>query len=217
VIAGFGRKQIFPSFQHYRFGGIYKNVIKWQLVSEKSVSKKEPGIVEPFADSGMANVFLKGITEELDAELLKRTYHVIKLTTDEVVDSLQGVSQRRKDKMKAALDPLQRQAASDWYSISQTLQQRAQRRVANEGIAPMPVEQLAHIAASFVNLNSFRKKISMGPETVGGPVDVAVITKGDGFIWIDRKHYFKRELNEHYFRNAEHNLHSPGDEGAASD
>lgn len=38
-------------------------------------------------------------------------------------------------------------------------------------------------------------------ETVGGPVDVAVITKGDGFIWVERKHYFKPELNTHFFRN----------------
>ena len=36
-------------------------------------------------------------------------------------------------------------------------------------------------------------------ETVGGPVDVAVISKGDGFIWINRKHYFKPEFNPHFF------------------
>lgn len=32
-------------------------------------------------------------------------------------------------------------------------------------------------------------------ETVGGPIDVAVITRGDGFIWIRRKHYFEPSLN----------------------
>ena len=38
----------------------------------------------------------------------------------------------------------------------------------------------------------------MQSETVGGEVDVAVISKGDGFIWIKRKHYFKPELNPQY-------------------
>ena len=38
-------------------------------------------------------------------------------------------------------------------------------------------------------------------ETVGGPVDVAVISKGDGFVWINRKHYFKPELNAPFFKN----------------
>ena len=39
----------------------------------------------------------------------------------------------------------------------------------------------------------------MADETVGGPVDVAVISKGDGFIWIRRKHYFDPALNTRYF------------------
>jgi len=32
-------------------------------------------------------------------------------------------------------------------------------------------------------------------ETVGGPIDVAVITKGDGFVWLRRKHYFDPAFN----------------------
>ena len=35
--------------------------------------------------------------------------------------------------------------------------------------------------------------------TVGGEIDVAIISKGDGFIWKKRKHYFKSELNPHFF------------------
>lgn len=30
---------------------------------------------------------------------------------------------------------------------------------------------------------------------------VAVISKGDGFVWINRKHYFKPELNASFFSN----------------
>ena len=41
----------------------------------------------------------------------------------------------------------------------------------------------------------------MDAETVGGPIDVAVISKGDGFVWIKRKHYFKPELNPHFIKN----------------
>jgi hypothetical protein len=36
---------------------------------------------------------------------------------------------------------------------------------------------------------------------VAGPIDVAVISKGDGLVWIKRKHYFKPELNYHFFEN----------------
>ena len=34
---------------------------------------------------------------------------------------------------------------------------------------------------------------------VGGPVDVAVISKGDGFVWIRRKNYFDSQDNYKFF------------------
>ena len=54
---------------------------------------------------------------------------------------------------------------------------------------------------TFVNLTSFKRKVSMESETVSEPIDVAIISKGDGFIWIERKHYFKSELNPQFFKN----------------
>jgi len=47
-------------------------------------------------------------------------------------------------------------------------------------------DELAAMAESLVNLTSFKRKVSMEAETVGGTIDVAVISKGDGFIWIKR-------------------------------
>jgi hypothetical protein len=57
------------------------------------------------------------------------------------------------------------------------------------------------MAESLVNLTSFKRKVTMESETVAGPIDVALITKGDGFIWIKRKHYFKAELNPQFLAN----------------
>ncbi len=51
------------------------------------------------------------------------------------------------------------------------------------------------MAESLVNLTKFRRRITPERETVGGPIDVAIITKGDGFIWVKRKHYFEPYLN----------------------
>lgn len=65
----------------------------------------------------------------------------------------------------------------------------------------LPKDELAAMAEALVNLTSFKRKVSMETETVGGPIDVAVISKGDGFIWIKRKHYFKSELNPQFFAN----------------
>ena len=55
------------------------------------------------------------------------------------------------------------------------------------------------MAETLVNLTSFKRRVTPEAETVGGPINVAVISKGDGLIWIKRKHYFTPELNPRYF------------------
>jgi hypothetical protein len=62
----------------------------------------------------------------------------------------------------------------------------------------LPKDELAAVAKTLVDLTSFMRHVSSGIETVGGPVDVAVISRKDGFIWIDRKHYFDIKKNIHF-------------------
>ncbi|MEH1357860.1 hypothetical protein V7I71_26600, partial [Klebsiella pneumoniae] len=56
-------------------------------------------------------------------------------------------------------------------------------------------KDLSYMAESLVNLSAFKLKISDSYETVGGPIDVAIISKTDGFVWIKRKLYFDKNLN----------------------
>jgi hypothetical protein len=75
-------------------------------------------------------------------------------------------------------------------------------------IAMLSKDELPNLAESLVALTSLKRHVSEDAETVGGPIDVALISKGDGLIWIKRKHYFKPELNPsffaNYFRNVTH-------------
>jgi hypothetical protein len=65
----------------------------------------------------------------------------------------------------------------------------------------LPKEELADMAEALVNLTSFKRHVTHHAETVGGPIDVATISRGDGFIWIKRKHYFTPDLNPHFIAN----------------
>lgn len=67
-----------------------------------------------------------------------------------------------------------------------------------EILAHMGKEDMAELAESLVNITSIKRKFTStdsSDESVGGPVDVAIVTKGDGFIWIKRKHYFDIQNN----------------------
>ena len=78
---------------------------------------------------------------------------------------------------------------------------RERRKKIERAVETLTIDELAQVASTLVGLSSFEHRMSRDRETVGGPTDVAVISKGDGFIWIDRKQYFREELNPHFFRH----------------
>jgi hypothetical protein len=67
----------------------------------------------------------------------------------------------------------------------------------------MPKPELAKMAEALVSLTSIKKRVSRGMDTVGGPIDVALISQAEGFVWIKRKHYFPAELNPRYFHRVQ--------------
>lgn len=68
-------------------------------------------------------------------------------------------------------------------------------------IEHLGLSDMANVAESLVALTSLINRMSPKEESVGGPVDVAVISKGDGLIWIKRKHYFNPDFNAQFFNN----------------
>jgi hypothetical protein len=49
------------------------------------------------------------------------------------------------------------------------------------------MSDVANMAESLVSLTYLQRHISSSEESVGGPVDVAVITKVNGFQWVKHK------------------------------
>lgn len=73
-------------------------------------------------------------------------------------------------------------------------------------IAIMEPIEIAKLADSLVSITSVHRKVAVTLETVGGPTDVALISKGDGFIWIKRKHYFDPALNLDYINRSQRKI-----------
>jgi 20S proteasome alpha/beta subunit len=59
----------------------------------------------------------------------------------------------------------------------------------------MPIADAIDLAVFIVTLTAEFSRFSPGLQTVGGPTDIAAITKHEGFKWIKRKHYYSRDLN----------------------
>lgn len=62
-------------------------------------------------------------------------------------------------------------------------------------IPAMPIQDAVDLARFLVETATKLSRYGLQPETIGGPTEVAAITKYEGFKWIARKHYYPSELN----------------------
>jgi hypothetical protein len=61
--------------------------------------------------------------------------------------------------------------------------------------APMPIQDVIDLARFFVHSAIMYSRFLPGPNIVGGPIEIAAITKHENFKWISRKHYYDQPLN----------------------
>jgi len=75
--------------------------------------------------------------------------------------------------------------------LAETLRAQAREPV----LPPMPFPDAIALAKFLVEVTAGYSHFLFGPDTVGGPIDVAGINRHEGFKWINRKHYYSAELN----------------------
>ncbi len=68
-------------------------------------------------------------------------------------------------------------------------------RVRAPAVAAMPLADAIGLAEFMVNVTSGYTHFLLGPDTVGGPTEVASMSRHEGFRWINRKHYYDPRLN----------------------
>lgn len=200
VIAGFGSEDYFPALYEVSIAGFTDNFLRATLTNEQVIHPhSNDAAIIPFAQREMVDTFMSGIDPRYQSTI---DGFMSRLFDDYPEQLLAALPQLTDDERHALLDPLRQigHAAREHFNDNLKEYSRGQfiAPIIN-AVGVLPKDELAEMAESLVNLTSFKRKMSIGEiESVGGAIDVAVISKGDGFIWIKRKHYFDAELNPHF-------------------
>ena len=198
VFWGYGDDELFPSYYEYRIGLAFEGRIKHDKISDYEVSNNRGACVAPFAQSDVANTVVRGIDQRLKDTIIDAIFEHFSSFRDNISGVLKNASAPQ-----ALIDAINGLNIEDMTKplvddINDYIQDNYTRKLL-ETVALLNKEDLADMAESLVRMTCLKRHVTTDDETVGGPVDVAVITKGDGFIWIKRKHYFDASLNHHYF------------------
>jgi hypothetical protein len=207
VIAGYGERDVFPMLLAYECECVINNKLRYIETNRVKIGTTKGTLVAsvvPFAQREMVNRFMEGVdpkyrenVEGYVSTLLGQGY------PNRIAEALAGkISSELQESVRKELVELGGKLAQDF---AQGLEQYRQTQFIDpviDSVASLPKDELAAMAESLVNLTAFKRRMtSVETDTVALPIDVAVISKGDGFIWIKRKHYFEPPLNPHFFSN----------------
>lgn len=193
VFAGYGDNEYMPRLYSVEVELMIKNRIRSVDVNSTELNSDEAYII-PFAQHDMVQSFLDGVHPELEKYMSNTISRVLGSLIEQLSNIMEHVDNFSVDGLKNELTQ-QIPSLIDTLQNSWKTAKREQWRPIIANVALLPKDELGALAEALVNLTKFKRRIGLEEETVGGPIDVAVITKADGFVWIKRKHYFEPELN----------------------
>ncbi|MEC5423325.1 hypothetical protein QGM71_07410 [Virgibacillus sp. C22-A2] len=191
VFVGFGNKELRPATVTLQIERYINGKLKYRKKSKESgqVEVDNLGYIFGLAQSDMVISFMTGIHEKMEDSLLAHLEENLKQIPNTLTENL-------KDHFKAdtSFEGVEEAMHKELIKLYGEFHQKLYHFKQKEFIAPimdivgaLPTIELAEMAEVLVNMTSFKKKISESLETVGGPIDVAIITKYDGFTWIKHK------------------------------
>jgi hypothetical protein len=206
VIAGFGDDEIFPALVSFKANSVVCNELRYALEDDVSIGHSgSSAAVIPFAQSDMVHAFMCGIDPALTHVMEGFLSALFKSYPTRVIEHIQSHLTSDQLKKIGDLSFLSTDVLSDFKNNLGGYQKENLINPIVQSVAFLPKEELAVMAETLINLTLFKQKISVNSdETVGGAIDVAIISKGDGFIWMKRKHYFNPEINSRFFKNYHH-------------
>lgn len=196
VFWGFGEDEYFPSYYEYNISIAFDDRLKYFFV--KGADTEKGAAIASFAQTDMAITLMHGIAPDLRTQCYKYYEETMNEFKDELLCQLKVANAPQKlldvigainfnSKAKKYIDGME-----NYIKLNHTDKLL-------ESISYLSKEDLAEIAENMVSMTYLNRRFTSQEESVGGPVDVAVITKGDGFVWIKRKHYFDASINHQYF------------------
>ena len=165
VFAGFGRDDRFSSLRSVEIDGIFFDQVR--IIEDRQVDidrHGETAAIVPFAQKDMPERFIFGIDQAFEEKLRKIAADLTAQVLEQAPDTF-GEEERRQieaaaiERFMSSIKSQKERAAAELKSVVNHLSKK----------------ELGEVAYSLVELTSRKRRYSSEMETVGGPIDVAIL------------------------------------------
>lgn len=193
VFAGFGDHEIFPSMVEYLSCGIVDGKHIYSRQGETKIDHHKPAWLKAFAQTSMIDTFSAGFSSDVYSSIMLAVRENLRIFAEEVAQKSGG--------QIATIDDVDSLVQAARKKIGEDILDNARKEHSlplRSVLGVLPANEMAELAETLITLQSLKEKVTKPSETVGGPVDVAIITKHEGLVWVKRKHFFDPELNSRF-------------------
>jgi hypothetical protein len=187
VFGGYGADDRYPVITTWFVSAIIGGIVKRTESSTDSIDSDTRSRIRVFADSEVTNAFIRGI----DFNLERRFYGGFLMMMNQLVEQVVGAFPNADGTARTQVRENFQQDLVPRYlqAFHSMMGQYQQATFINPILRVLEIasrKELGDTARELVGLNIFKKRIMAQKETVGGAIDVAVISREDGFQWASK-------------------------------
>ncbi len=202
VIAGFNENKMFPSCMQFNIHFNYNNNVK--ISNYDYLINYDGNAIIPFAQKEVMKTFIRGIDDDIKYSAIIYFKKFIEDYLEELKNNLNSNSKLKNEPLNEINNEIDKFIEDSENQSTEFLKnlgklEDAFTKPILDSLGGLPKNELANLGESLIHITSLKRKISADLESVGGDIDVAIISKGDGFIWKKQKQYFESELNPQFF------------------
>lgn len=198
VFSGYGNEQEYPSLVAACVNEGFDHRVNYHVKPEDliCISEECPVAICPFAQDDVVMAILKGLHGSFGKMITSETskfyfYFAERVFEDKCYED--------DNEFLDLLSEVQYQDLIDRFGNTMRAQLNKNQREWEKMLRYYDLKSMAALAQSLIDLTGLHRILTFEQEAVGGPVDVAVISKNDGFTWLSRKSwYHHKDVNGVY-------------------
>ena len=189
AICGFGEKDIFPKAQHLLFLGMCGDKLNFKLKHKTEINSKTLESILPLAQTDVMTTFLFSTNDDCLNNLKQIIENKINLHITNIDKTL--LSKKRKNEIIKQTPVLSKSIIGEYVN---NLRETEYMPI-HSAMVSLPIYEMTQFAESMINITSIRRMVVYDDyvSTVGGPIDIATITKENGFLWVKNKNSNQKE------------------------
>jgi len=186
VFAGYGKNDVFPSIHSVEVNGILDGKLRYSVTNHIEISVENVSEIASYAQDDVISTMVKGISSVIKDRIAFSLKFMFNGLKDKCIAQLKDAG--AGDDMIKVINDIDTMDFGDEKAkeIDEIAEETYTKDILS-AISAFGIKDMTEMAESLISITNLQRHFSNAEESVGGPVEVAVISLDKGFRWVKHR------------------------------